>query len=94
QAGLTRDSVLFTYSGVRPLPYAPEGSEGSISRSHVVFDHAKGKSVAGGRIKVSGGGSPKAEGLLSIIGGKLTTYRNLGRQTTNVVYKKLGAKPP
>ncbi|MGH3090286.1 MAG: FAD-dependent oxidoreductase, partial [Rubrobacteraceae bacterium] len=32
QAGLTRDSVLFTYSGVRPLPYAPEGSEGSISR--------------------------------------------------------------
>lgn len=94
RAGLTRDSVLFTYSGVRPLPSAPAGSEGSISRSHVVFDHAKGKSAAGGRIKVSGGGRPKAEGLLSIVGGKLTTYRNLGRQTTNVVYKKLGAKPP
>ncbi len=93
-AGLTRDSVLFTYSGVRPLPYASEGAEGAISRSHIVFDHAKGKSVAGGRIKVSGGGSPKAEGLLSIVGGKLTTYRNLGRQTTDVVYKKLGAKPP
>ncbi|MGI8649405.1 MAG: glycerol-3-phosphate dehydrogenase/oxidase, partial [Rubrobacter sp.] len=28
-AGLTRDSVLFTYSGVRPLPSAPSGSEGS-----------------------------------------------------------------
>ncbi len=94
EAGLTRDSVLFTYSGVRPLPSAPAGSEGSISRSHVVFDHAKGKSAAGGRIKVSGGGGPKAEGLLSIVGGKLTTYRNLGRQTTNVVYKKIGAKPP
>jgi len=94
QAGLTRDSVLFTYSGIRPLPFAPEGSEGSISRSHVVYDHAKGKSAAGGRIKVSGGGSPRAEGLLSIVGGKLTTYRNLGRQTTNVVYKKLGVKAP
>jgi glycerol-3-phosphate dehydrogenase len=94
QAGLSRDSVLFTYSGIRPLPYAPAGSEGSISRSHVVYDHAKGKSAAGGRIKVSGGGSPRAEGLLSIVGGKLTTYRNLGRQTTDVVYKKLGIKAP
>jgi glycerol-3-phosphate dehydrogenase len=91
QAGLTRDSVLFTYSGVRPLPSAPEGSEGSITRAHVVYDHARGKSVAGGRIKVTAD-TPKAEGLLSIVGGKLTTYRNLGRQATNVVYKKLGAK--
>jgi glycerol-3-phosphate dehydrogenase len=94
EANLTRDSVLFTYSGVRPLPYAPEGSESSITRAHVVYDHAKGKSVAGGRIKVSGGGRPRAEGLLSIVGGKLTTYRNLGRQTVSVVYKKLGAKAP
>lgn len=93
-AGLTRDSVLFTYSGVRPLPSAPSGSEGSISRSHVVFDHSTGKSAAGGRMKVQSGG-PNADGLLSIIGGKLTTYRNLGRQATNVVYKKLGVyKPP
>jgi glycerol-3-phosphate dehydrogenase len=90
EANLTRDSVLFTYSGVRPLPAAPQGDEGSVSRSHIVYDHAKSKSAAGGGIKVSGG--PKAEGLLSIVGGKLTTYRNLGRQTTDVVFKKLGVK--
>ncbi|MGH3087132.1 MAG: glycerol-3-phosphate dehydrogenase C-terminal domain-containing protein, partial [Rubrobacteraceae bacterium] len=89
QAGLTRDSVLFTYSGVRPLPYAPEGSEGSISRSHVVFDHAKGASTAGGKLHKSVGGGPKTEGLLSIIGGKLTTYRNLSRQTVDKVFEKL-----
>src|SRR5215210_7686490 len=94
EAGLTREDVLFTCAGVRPLPYAPAGSEGSISRSHVVYDHAKGKSAAGGRIKVSGSGGIRAEGLLSIVGGKLTTYRNLGRQTTDVVYKKLGIKAP
>jgi len=93
EAGLTREDVLFTYAGVRPLPYAPAGSEGSISRSHVVYDHAKGKSAAGGRIKVSGGGI-RAEGLLSIVGGKLTTYRNLGRQTSDVIFKKLGVKGP
>lgn len=92
EASLTRESVLFTYSGVRPLPSAPQGDEGSVSRSHIVYDHARGKSAAGGGIKVSGG--PKTEGLLSIVGGKLTTYRNLGRQTTDIVYKKIGAKPP
>ena len=93
EANLTRDSVLFTYSGVRPLPFKPAGSESSITRAHVVFDHAKGKSTAGGRVKIAGG-PKKAEGLISIIGGKLTTYRNLGRQTVDAVYKKLGTKPP
>src|SRR5215210_3326738 len=93
EANLTRDSVLFTYSGVRPLPFKPAGSESSITRAHVVFDHAKGKSTAGGRIKIAGG-PKKAEGLISIIGGKLTTYRNLGRQTVDAVYKKLGTQPP
>jgi glycerol-3-phosphate dehydrogenase len=93
QANLTRDSVLFTYSGVRPLPFKPAGSESSITRAHVVFDHAKGKSTAGGRVKIAGG-PKKAEGLISIIGGKLTTYRNLGRQTVDAVYKKLGTQPP
>jgi glycerol-3-phosphate dehydrogenase len=93
QAGLTRESVLFTYSGVRPLPYKSEGSESSITRAHVVYDHAQGKSAAGGSIKVAGGG-PLAKGLISIVGGKLTTYRNLGRQTVNEVFKKLRRHAP
>lgn len=92
-ANLTRDDVLFTYSGVRPLPFKPEGSESSITRSHVVYDHATGRSAAGGRLTVGGAG-PRAEGLISIVGGKLTTYRNLGRQTVDVVYKKLGRTAP
>ncbi|MCA1739638.1 MAG: glycerol-3-phosphate dehydrogenase/oxidase, partial [Actinobacteria bacterium] len=79
-ANLTRDKVLFTYSGVRPLPYQPEGAEGSVTRGHLVFDHA--------------GHDPKIGGLISIIGGKLTTYRNLARQTVDAVYKKLGRKAP
>ena len=84
QAGLTREDVLFTYSGVRPLPYKPEGSESSVTRSHIVHDHAKG-----GR-----NGGEAVGGLVSIIGGKLTTYRNLSRQTVDLVYRKLGHKPP
>lgn len=80
EASLSRDKVLFTYSGIRPLPYQPEGAEGSVTRSHIVYDHARHY--------------PKIGGLVSIIGGKLTTYRNLSRQTVNVVYEKLGKKVP
>jgi glycerol-3-phosphate dehydrogenase len=62
---LRREHILYTYSGVRPLPYTPGGDdESTISRSHFVIDHAKR-------------GGPN--GLLSIVGGKLTTYRSLAR---------------
>jgi glycerol-3-phosphate dehydrogenase len=79
-ANLTRDKILFTYSGVRPLPYQPEGAEGSVTRSHLIYDHAEH--------------DPKIGGLISIIGGKLTTYRNLSRQTVDALYKKLGERAP
>lgn len=83
-ANLSREDVLFTYSGVRPLPYKPEGSESSVTRSHIVHDHEKG-GLNGGEV---------IGGLVSIVGGKLTTYRNLARQTVDLVYRKMGHKPP
>jgi glycerol-3-phosphate dehydrogenase len=93
-ANLTRDDVLYTYAGVRPLPHNPEGETGGVTRSHVVFDHAKGDSAAGGKVKHTDVGLPHVGGLLSIVGGKLTTYLNLSRQTVDVVFKKLGRKAP
>ena len=77
EANLTEDDILYTYSGVRPLPYVPEQSEWKVPRSHVIHDHA-----------------PRLKGLLSIIGGKLTTYRSLAEETVDVVYKQLGLKAP
>jgi glycerol-3-phosphate dehydrogenase len=94
EANLTRDDVLFTYAGVRPLPYNPEGETGGVTRSHVVFDHATGDSAAGGKVKSQSAELPPVGGLLSIIGGKLTTYLNLSRQTTDAVFKKLERKGP
>src|SRR5919112_1048409 len=79
-ANLTRDKVLFTYSGVRPLPYQPEGAEGSVTRGHLIYDHAEH--------------DPEIGGLVSIVGGKLTTYRNLAREAVNAIYEKLGRKAP
>ena len=71
-AALTSDRVLYTYSGVRPLPYQGDATEGAITRRHLVLDHA-----------------PDANGLISIVGGKLTTFRELAEQTVDMVYAKL-----
>lgn len=76
-AGLTEDDILYTYSGVRPLPYVPEKSEWKVPRSHVIHDHA-----------------PRRRGLLSIIGGKLTTYRSLAEDTVDEVFGRLKKKAP
>jgi glycerol-3-phosphate dehydrogenase len=80
EANLTRGDVLFTYSGVRPLPYQPEGAEGGVTRRHLLYDHAEK--------------DPKIEGLISTIGGKLSTYPTLAREMVDEVYKKLGRKAP
>ncbi len=76
EANLSRDDILFTYSGVRPLPYVPGVPEWKIPRSHIVFDHAKK-------------GQP---GLLSIVGGKLTTYRQLAEDAVDDVMRLLGRR--
>ena len=75
-AHLTRDSILFTYSGVRPLPFIHNHTESGITRRHFIYDQA-----------------PSLNGLISIVGGKLTTYRSLAEQTVNIIFKKLGRKP-
>lgn len=54
EARLTERDVLYTYSGVRPLPYSPDKSEWNVSRSHVIHDHGPGQgglySIIGGKL--------------------------------------------
>ena len=77
-AKLSRCDVKFTYSGVRPLPYAEGKKPGSITRSHILFDHSK----------------EGATNLISLIGGKITTYRQVGEEMVDKVYKKQGRTAP
>ncbi|HEY0005015.1 MAG TPA: glycerol-3-phosphate dehydrogenase [Pyrinomonadaceae bacterium] len=76
-ARLTRADILYTYSGVRPLPFEHERDESGITRQHFIRDHG-----------------PELEGLLSVIGGKLTTYRNLSEQAVDLIFKKLNRRAP
>ncbi len=77
-AKLTLDDVLYTFSGVRPLPYVPDKAESSVPRSHVLHDH-------------SDTGLP---GLITVVGGKLTTYRQLAQDAVDDAYQRLGRTAP
>lgn len=79
---LRRSRLLRAYGGVRPLYDPGEAEAGSahdgsreISRSHVVVDHATRDGISN---------------FVSIVGGKLTTYRLMAEQTVDVVARKLG----
>ena len=57
-AGLTDESILYAYTGVRPLPYVDAEPTADISRRHEIHDHAADLdglySVVGGEPRPSG----------------------------------------
>ena len=74
KASLQRSDILYSFAGVRPLPYTPGASSNAeISRAHSVVNHA-----------------PRHPGLLSVVGGKLTTHRALGQDVVDEAEKVLG----
>lgn len=70
-AALTPESVLYSYTGVRPLPYVDAERTADISRRHEIHDHA-----------------PDVEGLLTVVGGKLTTFRALSKHAVKAIGRK------
>jgi glycerol-3-phosphate dehydrogenase len=83
--GISRARVLRAYAGVRPLYDAsdlgtPQHDESrEISRAHHVIDHGSRDGVGG---------------FWSIVGGKLTTYRLMARDTVDAVATSLGVDAP
>ncbi|HET6853109.1 MAG TPA: glycerol-3-phosphate dehydrogenase/oxidase [Pyrinomonadaceae bacterium] len=75
-AQLTRERILFTYAGVRPLARTDDKDEQSITRRHFIREH------------------PQLKNLLSIVGGKLTTYRSLAEECVDLIFRKLGRSSP
>lgn len=75
RASLTNADVQYSYAGVRPLPAAPGKNEGAVTRRHQLVDHAA---------------RGEAEGLYSVVGGKLTTYRELAEQVVNAIAHESG----
>ncbi len=70
------EDIIFSYAGVRPLPFVGDKDPAGITRRHLIFDHKK----------------EGVSNFISIIGGKLTTYRNLSEGVADLAFKKLGYK--
>jgi glycerol-3-phosphate dehydrogenase len=74
---LAETDIAYAYAGVRPLPTTNARDPGAITRRHIVRDHA-------------GEGLP---GLISIIGGKLSTFRSLANAAAATIDRYLAATP-
>ncbi|KND19044.1 glycerol-3-phosphate dehydrogenase [Pannonibacter phragmitetus] len=76
KARARRQDIAFAYSGVRPLLRQTGGAAGSISRDHTfrIFEPAGGRKVP----------------LLTLIGGKWTTYRACAEQIADLVLPRIG----
>jgi len=73
------DDIYFTWAGVRALVREEGVSEGQVSRKHALFDHAAREGV---------------EGVLSVVGGKITAYRAIAEEAVDTASRKLSGTAP
>ncbi len=66
--------IIGTWGGVRPTLYAWGPNEDQLSREHEILDHA----------------ADGADGLYSMVGGKLASYRIFSEQMTDTIAQRLG----
>ncbi len=74
---VTREHIVFRFSGVRPLPTQDAATTGQISRDHSI------------RVIEADGERPFA--TLSLVGGKWTSFRAFAEQVTDEALARLGA---
>jgi glycerol-3-phosphate dehydrogenase len=71
------EDVYYTTAGLRSLALKPGKKASDTSRSHELIDHKKKDSL---------------EGMVTILGGKITAYRAVARDAADMVSRKLGNK--
>jgi glycerol-3-phosphate dehydrogenase len=76
QIDVTRDHIVYSYSGIRPLPRHEDTAPGFVSRDYRIVDTP----IAG---------LPKST-VLSLVGGKWTTFRALAAHLSTEATQKLG----
>jgi len=80
--GVSAHRMLRVWAGVRPLFQADEyepSDDREVSRSHVILDHEQRDGVGG---------------MLTIVGGKWTTYRLMAEEMVDAACDKLGSPRP
>jgi glycerol-3-phosphate dehydrogenase len=77
--GLNKDEIYYTFAGLRALAGSPDGSTSNVTRGHRLIDHEKTDGLVG---------------AMSVVGGKLTGYRAVAEETTDVISSKLNVSKP
>lgn len=78
-AKLTKDNITMIHAGLLPTTIATQGiRDPKLSGHYTIIDHAK---------------HDKINGLLSVLGVKYTTARDVAERTINIAEKKLGISP-
>jgi glycerol-3-phosphate dehydrogenase len=72
------EQIHFTWAGVRALVREEGVSEGDVSRKHALLDHLRRDGVAG---------------VLSVLGGKITAYRAIAEEVTDLAARMLASEP-
>lgn len=67
------DQIHFTWAGVRALVREDDVSAGRVSRKHALFDHSR----------------EGVEGVISVVGGKITAYRAIAEEAVDAVARRL-----
>jgi glycerol-3-phosphate dehydrogenase len=74
---LREEDIIYTMAGLRSLVHSGGERPSDITREHRVLDH-----------KLKDG----IEGLVSVLGGKITAYRAVAKDAVDTVCRKLGVK--
>jgi len=74
---VTLDDVYYTMAGLRSLALKPGKSASNTSRSHELIDHSKRDGL---------------DSFVTVLGGKITAYREVAKDVADMVCRKLGNK--
>lgn len=76
---LRSEDVFYTTAGLRSLAYSGGEKPSDVTREHRVLDHKSKDGI---------------EGLVSVLGGKITAYRAVAKDVVDVVCRRLRLKAP
>ncbi|MET3811407.1 glycerol-3-phosphate dehydrogenase/oxidase [Arthrobacter sp. UYEF3] len=82
-----RDQIVYTFSGVRPLPRHDATQPGFVSRDYRIERRGPARADGGEGRRAAGSGV-----VLSLVGGKWTTFRALAEHLSNDVLTELGLR--
>ncbi|WP_275786934.1 glycerol-3-phosphate dehydrogenase/oxidase [Pararhizobium gei] len=73
-----KEEIVFAYAGIRPLPWSGDATTGSISRDHALHEFEPETN--------------RTFPVLTLVGGKWTTYRACAEQICDAVLKRIGMR--